>query len=189
MNRDNVRGVTLIEMLVTLSILAILAGLAGPGMDLVRNEQVAGVAKELVADIQRQRLDAMTGNSGKGFGIRFEASGTYVRFRFDDCNDDYTYDADGCEGREEEGEAVKTVLPGTILLKKSDGSDFRNDVLIFDRRGTPRRNTWGFGNMTIIVNHASGMGVSKCIAVSMYRIRSGIWKWNDRSGRYDCFKD
>ena len=177
MKRDGMQGVALLEVLFIIGIIALLVGFTSKGADLVRRERVASATRELYADIQKARVDAMT-QDGKGFGIRLVSHNTYVMFKFDDCNNDSNYDADTCaNGTREETNIVKRELhPSVALHKTNPSTDVDDDVRIFDRFGSPRRSTGGLGGITIIIGNDQEADAIRCISISTNRIREGIWK-------------
>ncbi len=170
-------GFTLIELLVVMVLITILAGFTSMGFDLLRRERVTSATRELIADLQRARLDAMTGD-GKGTGIRLVSGGkSYVIFKFEDCNDDYTYDTNTCNGNREEKILSEKKLPDSLVLTKTNlFTGVNDDVRIFDRSGITRWHTWGAGGITIVINSMPDAGLTKCIAISVNRIREGVWK-------------
>jgi len=59
--RDSVRGVTLVELMVTLVVLAVLMAIAAPSFEMVRNStRLSGQANELVTAIQLARSAAVS---------------------------------------------------------------------------------------------------------------------------------
>jgi prepilin-type N-terminal cleavage/methylation domain-containing protein len=175
MDTRGMRGVTVIELMVVICIAGILSGFAYIGTEMIHKEQVSSAARELLADIQRARMNAMT-QGGKGYGIRFESSSSYVLFEFDDCNSDYSYDPSSCGGSREETNVIRRQLTSTVVLNKTKPLNlFNNYVLIFDQLGYPRQANWGMGIMTIVVRNESDNSIIKCITISMNRIRESSW--------------
>ena len=115
---------------------------------------------------------------GKGYGIRLESANSYVIFKFDDCNEDYTYDPASCSGgSREETEIVRRTIHSSVVLHKTNtDKTVNNDVRIFDSFGSPRHPTWGLGGITIVLTNTADTGFVKCISISTNRIREGIWK-------------
>lgn len=174
------RGITLLELLVIIVIMAIMAGFASMSTDLIRRERVSSATRELYADLQKARLDSMT-QGGKGFGIRQESENSYVIFKFEDCNEDYSYDANTCSGgTREETEIMKKSLGSSVVLHKTNpGNDVNNDVRIFDRFGSPRWPSWGLGGITIVVGSVPDAGLTKCVTISTNRIREAVWNGSE----------
>lgn len=175
--KKGMRGMTLFEMLLVIAIMAICAGFAPHGMDLVRRERVASVARMLYADIQKARVEAVT-RGGDGFGIRLASRNAYVMFKFNDCNNDSNYDSNSCPGgTREETDVMQRELHSAVELHKTNPStDVGNEVRIFDRFGSPRCSTGGVGGITILVGDNQNSGPVRCISISTNRIREGIWK-------------
>ncbi|HUJ19487.1 MAG TPA: prepilin-type N-terminal cleavage/methylation domain-containing protein [Nitrospirota bacterium] len=169
-------GISLVELMVVISIVAILVGFTSVGRDVIRRGQVMGAAKQLLADLQHARMDAMTQDS-RGFGIRFASSKSYAVFQFNDCNNDFNYDAGTCPGgTREEANPVLRTLPGTVILNKSDlKTDISNEVRIFDRFGRSRQETGGVGGITVIVSDSATPGMVHCIKISASRVIEGRW--------------
>ena len=169
-------GISLVELMVVISIVAILVGFTSVGRDVIRRGQVMSATRELLVDIQRARMNAIT-QDGKGFGIRFESPTTYVLFKFNDCNNDNSYDVDTCEGRTREENVVirKTVKSDVIFSKTNIANTINNEILIFDRFGRPRQANWGMGMMTILVRHDQQPGFVKCVTISLNRVREAYW--------------
>ncbi|MCK9418489.1 MAG: prepilin-type N-terminal cleavage/methylation domain-containing protein [Nitrospirae bacterium] len=173
---EGMRGMTLIELMLVIAIMAICAGFTSHGMELIRRERVASAARDLYADIQKARVDAMT-RDDRGFGIRLVSQNSYVMFKFDDCNTDSNYDSDTCLGgtREETDIVQRELHPSVVLHKTNPSTEVSNDVRIFDRFGSPRRSTGGMGGITILVGNNQDAGPIRCISISTNRIREGIW--------------
>jgi prepilin-type N-terminal cleavage/methylation domain-containing protein len=180
MKRIGMRGVTLPELLVVIVIMAIITGFASLSSDMIRRERVASATRELYADLQKARVDSMT-QEGMGFGIRLESANSYVIFKFNDCNEDYTYDPSTCTGgAREETEIVKRNLHSSVVLHKTNPfTAVDNDVRIFDRFGSPRRESWGMGNITILLKNIPDTGLIKCVSISLNRIREAVWNGSE----------
>jgi type II secretory pathway pseudopilin PulG len=173
MKTIGMRGVTLMELLVIILIMAVMAGFVSLSADMIRRERVASAARILYADLQKARLDAMT-LDGAGFGIRIESPNSYVMFKFADCNGDYAYEPASCmSGISEEVQAENRTLDSSLQLRRT--GSMSSDVRIFDRFGIPRAANWGMGNVTFIVESVPDAGLAKCVSVSTNRIREGVW--------------
>ena len=180
------RGFSLIEVMVVITIIAIMAGFAALGMDFIRREKVSSVTKDLVSDLQRLRIDALTQgpDSGtgavmpnlRGFGIRFDSTTSYVTFAFNDANTNFIYSGTG----EEVKAKTKTV---SSSIKVEVNNDAAYNIVIYDRMGIPTRYKPDGTPKTIAtdadalilkVQDVSGAAV-KCIKVTMNSIRQGAW--------------
>lgn len=62
--RNRQAGLTLLELLVTMTVAAVLVGLAVPGfIDTINRSRLAGTANELVASLQTARIEALRRNA------------------------------------------------------------------------------------------------------------------------------
>lgn len=175
---QNEKGMTLAELLVVLAVIAILAGLAFVGPEFIRSERITGHSRELLADLLRARLDAMVRSAAAnsmGFGIRFVDNSSYTIFEFDDCSENSAYDVNGCAGdREEANTTSKTLSTSYELLV--NGATPNNNILIFDKLGIPRDNSWALWNGTLRIKHQTDSTLlGRCISISLTRIREGVW--------------
>lgn len=161
------RGFTLIELLFVVAIIMILAGMATLGVDFIRKERLRSSTRELLADLQRARLESMTHGPTagvpkmRGYGIRVTAT-SYTTFMFYDSNENWQYD-----GVTEESQAKTKTLPTPVAV--SPGL-----ILIFDRTGYPRGTAWESLTPTFITQH-QGINESKCVNVGLNTIREGWW--------------
>lgn len=176
MKNRGMKGVSMLELMIVICIAGGLSGFAYFGNDMIQREKVSSISRELLADIQTTRMNAIT-REGKGFGIRFESSSTYVLFKFNDCNNDYNYDSNTCEGGSaEESNVIRKTIASPVMLNKSMQSrEIDDDIIIFDKLGHPRQKNWGMGMMTILVKHGSDPRFVKCISISMNRVREALW--------------
>ena len=131
MRLEGMRGITLVELIVVIAIMAVLMGFASAGVNMIRGARVTGVTQQLLADIQTARIQAMTHDT-RGFGIRFPSATSYVVFKFDDCNDDISYDLDTCNGLPRGNRRDGNKSSVSVVLKKTNPprisitiSDFR----------------------------------------------------------------
>jgi Tfp pilus assembly protein FimT len=188
-SNQNHRGITIIELMAVMCILTVLLGFASIGTDLVSDARLRSATQGLLSDIQLSRIRAMT-HDGRGYGIRFMSASSYVVFRFEDCNDSNSYEANGCAGgtREETNGTIKNIPPAVALKRQNPATDFNNNILIFDRNGVSRSATWAFGNMTIVVKNDVDQNGMKCITVSATRVREGVWGWDNHAGKYGCLE-
>jgi Tfp pilus assembly protein FimT len=187
MRQEGMRGITLVELMVIIVIMAVIMGFASMGADVIRGARISRVTQQLLADIQLSRMRAVT-HDAHGYGIRFQSATSYVVFRFEDCNESNSYNVNTCVGgsREESDARVKNLPVSVALRKTNPTSNFNDDILIFDPCGVSRNANWAFGNMTIIVRNATDQEGMKCISVSPTRVHEGVWGWDHRAGKYTC---
>jgi prepilin-type N-terminal cleavage/methylation domain-containing protein len=171
---DGERGFSLIEILVVLAIIGVLLAIAGLGSDAVERQRVAGATRELLADLQRVRQDAITRSSGatsRGAGIRFASATSYSTFEFADVDVDYVYDGTA----EELAGSVRTkALSGGLLLTLGDPT---KTVIIFDKQGMARETDWAFvpgAGLQFVVQSSRLPALAKCIVLHQGRIREGV---------------
>jgi prepilin-type N-terminal cleavage/methylation domain-containing protein len=187
MRQEGMRGITLVELMVVVAIVAVVMSFASMGSDMIRGARKSGVTQQLLADIQLSRIQAMT-HDAHGFGIRFQSATSYVVFRFNDCNNDKSYDTNTCAGNSrEEIDATVKQIPASVVLKKTNPStNVNNDILIYDPSGVSRSATWALGNMTIIVKNDTDETGMQCISISTTRVREGVWGWDHSASQYKC---
>lgn len=190
-HQNDCEGLTLVELLIVLSIFAILAALVAIGPGVTSTERVRGVAKELLADLQWIRYSAMTqGRDASspqllGFGVRFESKNRYRLFRFNDANGNFAYDGVEEEQALSSAEArarPREITPPIELKIKKGGTlaDPEDVVLLFDHYGIPRQSNFGFQQMSIVFHHPEMHELQKkCVSVSFNRIREGVWNENE----------
>lgn len=181
------------ELIITVAIAATLLAMAALSMDFVRRERVTSSAKEVFADIQRVRSDAISRGTTttpaapvkRGVGIRFVSPTSFVVFSFNDINPlaapiaasgNYAY-----VGGAEEAEVVTRDLSSGRLSVLVGGALFAppvadpNNIVIFDRFGYPRQIDWQLiGTMTITIDNPSLAGYTRCITIGTNSIREGF---------------
>ncbi len=179
----NNAGFTLIEMLITIAILAIVLAIAAMSSSYVKRERVTSKGRELVAELQRLRSDAITQGTTiniHGTGMRFTLS-QYVRFTFNDQSippnpPNYQYDNAAEELNPETRDLapaqVVRILIGATLFAPA----FPNNVIIFDHFGFPRQPDWTIINdMAVVLQDPSMTDYTRCVRIQTGRIREGIW--------------
>ena len=76
------QGLTLIEVLVAVAMVAIILGLGVPSLrDWMVAQRVSGVAAELATDIRYARSESLSGNSGAGIVFSNTGKGCYTVYR------------------------------------------------------------------------------------------------------------
>ncbi len=190
----NIKGITLPEVVTVVAIIGILAGFATLSMDMVRKERLSSATSQLLADVQKARLDGMLSSSPtlttiRGVGIRFESPSSYTIFTYNDCNDNFAYDSTGCTGdTPEEINVISKTVSSSISLNVGIGSQFpppqpttpSNAVLIFDKLGYPRQANWDSADVWVKLQY-SALSDIKCIHIGTDAIREGVW--NDTTCR------
>ncbi len=176
--RKNNEGMTLTEVLVVIAIIGVMSTIASLGYDIVRKQRLSSATRELIADIQQTRVDAMTssptGTTGQGFGIRFVPPTTYIVFDFDDADSSFTYDGAGSnDEKNPQTHAISSQLSIQIINNPA------YDVLMYDRTGAPHlyKHTGvlfdGTTDMVIGITDLSS-GIAQCISVKTNSIREGV---------------
>ncbi len=186
-------GATLLELMIVLAIIAVVASLIVIGPGFTGTDKVKSVSRELLGDLQKLRMSAMTQREDdaapqmRGFGIRLESVSTYRLFRFNDSNSNFIYDGVSEESPlPGEFSVYQRNIPAPIEIRINSHGDLNkpdNKVLIFDFLGYPRNADWGFSQVGVVIQHPYLDDIQKkCVSVSFNRIREGIWNENKR----DC---
>ncbi len=173
------KGFSLLELLITLVIITILAAMVTFSTSFVRQERLKSTAKDLVADLQGARAEAMRQgsptNAIHGIGIRFTLT-SYVTFTFNDTSiANYQYDntAEELNGVTQDLSTSQVqMLVGAALFPPA----LPDNVIIFDNFGFPRQPDWQrIIDKTVVLSDPSLAGYSRCIRIQTTRIREGIW--------------
>ncbi len=176
--KNSEHGVTLTEVLIVIAIIAIMSTIASLGYDIVRKQRLSSATRELVADIQQTRVDALTssptGTTGQGFGMRFVPPTSYIVFTFDDADSSFTYD--GAGSNDEKNPQTHTIS-SQLSIQIINNSAY--DVLMYDRTGAPHlyKHTGelfdGTTDLIIGITDLSS-GIAQCISVKTNSIREGV---------------
>jgi len=191
-NIMNRRGMTIVELMTVMSIVAILVVMGSLSMDMIRKERIKSTSRELFADLQRLRTDAMiqgpttTVPNPQGLGIRLESKSNYTLFKFNDTSGNYFYD-----GVAEEAEQIPKALPSTVIMNVKVGPaapvDPINTVFAFDHFGFARYGTVGAdwvvveddaasaNSLLLILKDVTKSLPMRCIHVGSNRMREGVW--------------
>lgn len=192
---------SLIEVMVVVSILAVMVTLAIQGTGLIRDQKLAAASRELMADFQRVRQEAMTQGAprilpvagalpdltlNRGFGIRFASNASYVPFEFIEASPgNFQYDG-VAEEFEETGKRdasntriapVAKTLPTSVTVTNGAVTNPTGDILLYDRRGILRNTdlTIRTGNIVYVLKISNGSSRPRCISIDPVRIREGVW--------------
>jgi prepilin-type N-terminal cleavage/methylation domain-containing protein len=174
----NEHGVTLIELIIVVALIGIIGSFAVIGFDFINRERLSSATTELVADIQRVRVEAMTEGQTTpthlGYGIRFSpGTSSYTMFTwYDDTPTDFQYDVS--EERDAETNSLNTILSLTV----ADLVNPNHRVLIYNKNGLPQRyltagSTAIAGDMLITLSEASS-SIVRCIQVGTNTIWEGV---------------
>lgn len=186
-------GFSIIELIVVVAIAALLMAIASFSMDFVRKERVTSYTKQIFADIQKARFDAVTSGPTptgiapykRGDGIRFVSATQYVSYVFNDSlpvasaltdTGDYQY----TNQTEEVGAETVNISSCQIQIQTvtlhTPANNFQNDMVIFDRFGYPRQWDWQvLSPMYLVISNPSLAGYVRCISISSTIIREGFW--------------
>lgn len=143
---SRLRGVTLLELLIVVTILALLLGIALPAtQDLIERNQLKSAAHALAEDLQWTRSEAIKRNRVLGFSIDTEHWCYGVTDSLTGCDCRLTPDSDGaCQLKRVLGEA----FPGTRITSTLSLTRFE-----------PRRATAINGSLTLTSPSGSAIRV------------------------------
>jgi prepilin-type N-terminal cleavage/methylation domain-containing protein len=169
------KGFSLIELLITISIISVLVAIATMGSGFISQNRLPAASRQLYSDLQKLRQDALTkcsltANNSLGFGIRLSSNNSYVVFEFDDYQGgtaNFTYDGTG-----EELAAASKSLPSSVSMTVNPTA---NNVLLYDKKGIVRTGNWTAAGVTNYVLTSSSSSQSRCVSVGATSIREGIW--------------
>ena len=169
------RGLTLVELMVALAVLALLAGVAVPYvLASLPGYRASGAARQVVADLRLARTLAVE-RGVRAFVVFDPATSTYA----------VRLDTDGVPGLSAGDEEVKRVALGSTYRNVRIGSarardpvTFPDDVALFKPRGTSNG-----GSVYLTV---SGRGdVERKITVMSTTGRVRAYVWNPSSGEWE----
>ena len=81
MTKNNIKGFTVLEIMIVVLLIGIIGIAAVPSVGLIRKQEVQKIAKELCLDLSAQRMQAMTANaSGRGLEL-IDTSGAYYSYQ------------------------------------------------------------------------------------------------------------
>lgn len=164
-------GFTLIEILIAISLIAILLAIASLDSGFLSQNRLPAASRQLYSDLQKARQDALTkgtpGINSLGYGIILTSGNSYTTFEFNDSNSNFTYDGSG----EQSGPVVRN-LPSPITVTVNPTA---NNVLLYDRKGIARGTNWTAAGTTSYVLTGSTSSQSRCVRVDATSIREGIW--------------
>jgi len=132
-------GFTVVELIVTIGIIAIISAMALPNMGgVIKEYKLRNAARQMVSSLQRVKLRAIKENRDAQIKLQQDAgTGLFYYELFIDANDNDTVDA---------GEAFERVdLDENLTIS----SNFANDIFGFTSRGMPSD---GNGTITIKLN-------------------------------------
>ena len=163
-------GFTLIELLLVITIIGVLTGLVTINMaQEVKKYRLKEATALFYSDIKKCRVDAMTDGgvaTTRGFGFNFNDASSYNLFRFDDADNDYTYDSG-------EAQSMQTVnVPNGVQVRRPSGT--LTAPFLFDRRGWLRTASWSSAVNGTFILELEG-APSRCVVLTTSRIRQGVW--------------
>lgn len=175
MNIKSDKGFSLVELLTTIAIVAILTSIAMMGQGIIKKNRLKAASKGLYADLKKVRQDAMTKSiaaHSRGFGVRFNSNSSYTIFEFNDTNDNFTDDGTG----EESNQSFTNLPEGcSVTLGATGDPTGTSKVLLYDKRGLARPYNWSsLGGRTYVVTF-QGVSDKRCVVLDDIRIREGTW--------------
>jgi prepilin-type N-terminal cleavage/methylation domain-containing protein len=117
MRREPDNAFTVIELMITLTIIAIILGLGAPSLlNALPGLRVSGAARQVLADMRLARVRAV--ERGTPMGVEFDAPGSshYLLYRDDDGNDAYSVTDESIK------QVTLTDEYENVALKSNDGS-------------------------------------------------------------------
>lgn len=158
MSKQAVKAFTIIELMTTVAIVAIMAAIAVPGMrNLVMNNRLVGFSNDIVSSVSAARNEAI--GSRQQVGIEPNSGGWSQGWRvFIDANESGTFDTGEEIVREVEAYPNSMSVDGTPPSKKllftsrgimSDLSGWGTLVMCDDRGAGRSINIAGAGNVTV----------------------------------------
>ncbi|MBD3653681.1 GspH/FimT family protein [Kangiella sp.] len=148
MSKQEIKAFTLIELMTTIAIVAIMAAIAVPGMrNLILNNRLVGFSNDIVSSVSAARNEAI--GSRQQVGIEPNGGDWSQGWRvFVDANDSGTFDAGEEIVREIEA------YPNSMSENASPGTN-----IVFTSRGI-MSNLGGWGTLTLCDDRGAGRSIN-----------------------------
>ena len=150
------RGFTLTELMVTIGVLAILAGIAIPGfINWLPDYRLKSAARDLYSNFQLAKITAIKTGTHCTITFNQQVDGTtYDYVVFKDADNDLEYDTS------ENGGIIRKVKWTDYKSVSGNGNTFTNNddglpAIAFRSNGIPRNNGGGFGAGTVSLKNTN----------------------------------